>query len=376
MTNRSAWAEVSSENIEKNIRIIQKQVGEGVKVCAVVKADAYGHGLSGFVDTLSKRKFTEIAAVGKFRELIKVFAEVNPSEMDILLLGAAASDEIALALDKGEIVSRRSIFSIYNTDMLRRLDKVAEFAKVTLRVHIRIDIWDSGMGLSPKEFLDKQDMIMAMPHLDVCGLYTHLYSAYSGDLDEIGSELKRFDDMVRLITPAYREKLCIHALNSALIFSFPQYAYDMVRAGTAIYGLPCGENTGLKTLMRICAQVFDVSEVDAGIPLSYINKNDNSRKKRRIARIMLGYWDLPLLLTQKEVRVWIKGRLYMLADDVCMDNLCIDVSGDDDIRVGDKAVLFGEEGVMDTDILDRNGIDYVHGEWMCMTADRLEKIYI
>ena len=91
---------------------------------------------------------------------------------------------------------------------------------------------------------------------------------------------------------------------------------------------------------------------------------------------MLGYWDLPLLLTQKDVRIWIKGKLYEPADDVCMDNLCIDVSGDDEICVGDRAVLLGEEGIGAMDILARNGIDFVHGEWMCMTADRLEKIYI
>ena len=226
------------------------------------------------------------------------------------------------------------------------------------------------------DLINDLDMIMAMPHLEVCGLYTHLYTAYSDDLEEIASELERFDDMVKKIDPDHRRRLCIHALNSALIFRFPQYAYDMVRAGTALYGLPCNDGGRLKPLLRVCAQVFDVTEVDGGIPLSYINRSDNDRTKRRIARIMLGYWDMPLLLTHKEVRIWIKGKLYKLADDVCMDNLCIDVSGDEDIRVGDLAVILGEDGVKAVDILDRNGIDYVHGEWMCMTADRLEKIYI
>ena len=91
---------------------------------------------------------------------------------------------------------------------------------------------------------------------------------------------------------------------------------------------------------------------------------------------MLGYWDLPLLLTQKDVRIWIKGKLYEPADDVCMDNLCIDINREDDIQVGDLAVLLGEEGVKATDILERNNIDPVHAEWMCMTAERLEKVYI
>ena len=376
MTKRSAWVEVNSKNIEHNLNVIRDAIGKDIRVCAVVKANAYGHGLSGFVNTLYERKFTDIAAVGKFQELKKVFREVNPDDMDVLLLGAAAPEEIMVALDRGEIVTRRSIFSVYSQEMLRQLDEVASYARVTLRAHVRIDIWDSGMGISPEDFLKDQEQIMTMKHIEVCGLYTHLYTAYSDDLDEIGSELKRFDMMVRNIRPEYRQRLCIHALNSPLIFRFPQYAYDMVRAGTALYGLPCKDEGRLKPLMRICARIFDVSEVEGEIPLSYLKKDTCGSKRRRIARIMIGYWDLPLMMTQKEVKIWIKGKLYELADDVCMDNLCIDINREDDIQVGDLAVLLGEEGVKATDILERNNIDPVHAEWMCMTAERLEKVYI
>ena len=375
MMKRSSWAEVSSEAISNNIKVIREQVGAGVRVCAVVKADAYGHGLSGFVSTLSQHSFTDIVAVGKFSELIGIFSE-TPADMDILLLGAAEAEETAYALDKGEIEPVRSIFSVYNMDMLKRLDEVAAAAAVTLRVHIRIDIWDSGMGLSPEDFIKYRDKIMNMPHLEVCGLYVHMYTAYSDDLEEIESELKRFDEMVKKIEPEYRKRLCIHALNSSLIFSFPQYAYDMVRAGSALYGLSCGDGGRLKPLMRVCARIFDVREVDSGIPLSYLGGPGNGSARRRIARIMLGYWDMPLLLTCRDVKIWIKGRLYELADDICMDNLCIDISGSENIQVGDLAVVMGEEGVGAMEILDRNGIDHVHGEWMCMTADRLEKVYI
>ena len=101
--------------------------------------------------------------------------------------------------------------------------------------------------------------------------------------------------------------------------------------------------------------------------------NDGSR---RIARIMLGYWDSPLLLTQKEIRILIRGRLFHPADDICMDNLAVDVTGADDIQIGDEAVLLGDEGVTVDEILERNGIFYAHSEWLSMTAGRLEKVYL
>ena len=91
---------------------------------------------------------------------------------------------------------------------------------------------------------------------------------------------------------------------------------------------------------------------------------------------MFGYWDCPLLMTQENVSIRIRGKLFKPADEVCMDNLCVDITGADDIEVGDIAVLMGESGVTIGEILERNRIDYVHSEWMCMTAGRLEKVYI
>ena len=97
---------------------------------------------------------------------------------------------------------------------------------------------------------------------------------------------------------------------------------------------------------------------------------------RKIARMMIGYGDCPLLLTQKDVRVEIRGRSYPLADDVCMDNLCVDVTGSENIVPGDIAVLYGGRHVTADQIMERNGMQYVHSDWLCMTSWRLEKRYV
>ena|GEM_PF-4118858 len=376
MIHKGAWAEVSTEKIAHNFSVVKKQVGHGVKICAVVKADAYGHGLIGFARILAKQGLTGTIAVGKFHELLRLSVNKIGDNAEILLLGVAEMDELADALDSGEVIPRRSIFSAYNMEMLRKMDEVAAFGKVTLRVHIRIDIWDSGMGISPEEFHRHEDEIFSFSHLEVCGMYTHLYTAYSGDLEEIRSELETFKKLVDSVKPEYRKRLCVHALNSSLVFLFPEFAFDMVRIGSAMYGLSNVDGGRLQPVMRICARVFDVREVPAGIPLSYINKNDGEKGKRKIARVMLGYWDSPLMLTQKDVRVLINGKLYPPADEVCMDNLCIDVSGSDDVRSGDTVILLGEPGVRVDDILERCNIPSVHSEWLCMTAERLEKVYL
>lgn len=142
-----------------------------------------------------------------------------------------------------------------------------------------------------------------------------------------------------------------------------------------MYGLMCGDDGCLKPVMKICARIFDVREIDASTPLSYQHMGGDAGT-RKIARAMIGYCDCPLLLTQKDVRVRIRGKLFPLADEICMDNLCIDVTGSEDVSVGDTAVLLGEPGVTDDRIVQRNDMDYVHADWLSMTAERLEKVYL
>ena len=371
---KAAWAEISVDGLEHNLRIIRSGLRPGTAVCAVLKADAYGHGAAGIRKKLAKKGLVEMAAVGKMSELISLTRETGDDGMRVLLLGASKAAELEANLKKGNIRLERSVFSIFNMHQFRELNALGRKKGIRIHAHIRIDGWGTGMGLGFWEYLENEKELFSAKYVNVCGLYSHLYSSYSEDREETLWELKRFDAFVKRIHPDFRKRMTVHILNSALVFCFPEYAYDMVRVGTALYGLPCGGGGGLRPVLKICAEVFDVREVDMAAPLSY--KSPITAGRRKIARIMLGYWDCPLLLTQKDIRILIRDRLFCLADDPCMDNLCIDVTGSDDISVGDVAVILGEPGVFVEEILERNEIDYVHSEWMSMTAGRLEKVYL
>lgn len=375
MIHRSTWAEVSRESVKRNISIATEGLAPGTKVCGVVKADAYGHGLKGFVKMLTKDRMVDCVAVGKISELRKLMEIVIPREINILLLGNATADEIESDISNKLIDPNRAIFSVYSYEQLKRINQAAINCGIILKVHIRMDVWNSGMGFGPEEFLTRQDELFSLFNLRIMGLYTHLYTSYSENDVLIRDELDKFKAVVDRIEPEYRKLLTVHVLNSSLVFKFSEYAFDMVRLGTAMYGLPCGDGGKLIPAMKVCAIVFDVRDIPCSVPLSYHSEKE-CVINRRIARIMFGYWDSPLLLTQQNVLININGKLFKPADEVCMDNLCIDVTGDDTVKVGDTAVLMGAEGVEIQDILDRNHINYVHSEWMCMTATRLEKVYV
>ncbi len=375
--HKSAWAEIRTGNLKNNLAVIRSQLPPETAVCAVLKADAYGHGMTGLRNCLAENSLVDLVAVGKMSELVTLTEASLPGGPKTLLLGPTETDELKICLMKGKVDPDRTIFSVYSLRQFEELKALAEKLSFRLSVHIRVDGWNSGMGLGYEEFLQHADELLSAGSVDVCGLYSHLYTSYSGDLEGIRGELERFDAFVRRLRPEHRARLTVHILNSSLIFLFPQFHYDMVRTGTSMYGLPTYDGGRLRPIMRVCARVFDVREVSDDAPLCYESHGEKPHEgSRRIARIMLGYWDCPFLLTQKEIRILIRGRLFRPADDICMDNMAVDVTGADDIAVGDVAVLLGDEGVTLGETMERTGITIARSEWLCMTAGRLEKVLV
>lgn len=382
----SSWAEIDASAIRHNIAIIRHQVGEHAKICAVLKGNAYGHDLIKMKRFLVTEGIADMLAVGKAEELLTLCNEADMGDTELLLLGEAEAGEIEAAIMERKLDLSRVIFSIFTIRQFRDFQEVADRLDVKIRVHIRVDGWDSGMGLSYNEFLEKENELFSSEHINICGLYGHLYSSYYDGQDKTRSDLEEFDAFVKKISAAHRKQLIIHIMNSALIFKFPSFAYDMVRTGAAIYGLPCGDGGRLTSAMKICARIFCIKEISNSVPLSYqpvmslsgqiINEAADIPVKRRIARIMIGYGDCPYLLTQKDVRVVLKSKCYRLADVVCMDNLCVDITEDPSITHGDIAILLGTPGVTTQEIMERNGLFYVHSDWLCMTTERLKKIII
>ena len=372
--NKAAWVEISSEALAYNLNVVRSRLKKGTRICAVIKGNAYGHGLTGIKKLLSDRRLADMTAVGKPSELLRILKKTADDGCDVLLLGMSEADEVESLLKKAGDRSGRAVFSVYSIRHFRELNTLGIRLGKKIRVHIRVDIWDSGMGLGYSQFRDREEELFSAEGIDVCGLYGHLYSGYYEKGEETRRELQEFDDLVTGIRAEHRRQLTVHVMNSSLVFRFPEYSYDMVRVGTAMYGQMCGDGGCLKPVMKICTRIFDVREIDAVTPLSY--QHAGSSGTRKIARAMIGYCDCPLLLTLKDVRIRIRGQIYPLADDICMDNMCIDVTGSEDVSIGDTAVLLGEPGVTDDRIVLRNSLEYVHADWLSMTAERLEKIYI
>lgn len=364
-----SMAEISIRKLKNNILEIRNRLDGHTKLAAVLKADAYGHGAKEMASIIEKHGLADMLVFGKLEELRDVLEDTY--FLPLLVLGYSSIMEIGKYMKF--VWFERVVLSAYDIKYLRRLQKSAQICGVKARVHIRIDINNSGMGFSVEEFGRYQKEIFSYSDIKVEGLYAHFYSSYRQEKDKLEGELKEFHSFVCGLEPLLRKKLLIHIENSPLLFHYPQYQYDMVRIGTAMYGLPFDrKNYNLQPLLCIRGRIFAINEVKD--IASY--KESSERGIRKVAIIMFGYWDCPFLMTQKNIKVKIKGRLYPVLDEACMDNVCVDITGSTDVIIGDEAVFLGEEGVDVRDILERTGVDLVHSEYFCMTSGRLLKHYV
>lgn len=367
-----AWAEINLSRLSENVKRIGERIGENKKIGAVVKADAYGLGAAEMASALSQEPLVQMLIVGKLREARELAGAAG--DLPILVLDPIEIGQIRELEESSCKGSAQFIYSVYDEGFLRQLEKLGRESGRKFCVHIRADVSRNGMGIAPEKINGE---LFFFPHVRITGIYTHLYSSYGFDWEYSQRELRRFDQAVADIPEDIRKRLTVHAQNSALLFTHPDHDYNMVRSGTALYGLPCvpGEDFGLKPVLSVKARISDIVSVQAEAMRSY--KTGEENRTERIARCLLGYWDCPFLMTQQQIRVWSNGRLYPLSDEPCMDHSCIDAGKGSALKKGDEVVFLGDKrGVTVTELLERHGIELVHSERLYLLSKRLPKYYI
>jgi alanine racemase len=344
-THRPTWAEISSSAIAHNVRALKSVVGEA-SLCAVLKADAYGHGavnaakaaLAGGADAFG------VAIVDEGIELrdagitvpILILAEIPPSTIP-----DALSHDLTLTVGSPEGALSAA--------------KCAEESGRVHRVHVKVDTGMHRMGVAPEMLNDVIDTLAASSSIDLEGLYSHFAVAEgssAADRAFTRLQIERFDDIVTALDGRGTLPRVLHLANSAGTLGYPSARRSMVRPGLAIYGyLPESWLAGaleekgeyLETALTLRSRVVAVRRVAAGERPSY-GRRRSLDHDATIVTIPIGYADgYPRALFEGGAEVLIKGRRYPLAGNVTMDQLVVDV-GNADVALGDDVVLLGSDG--------------------------------
>lgn len=356
---RPSWVEVDLGAIADNVGALRDLVAPAA-VCAVVKADGYGHGDVPVAEA-ALAAGAEWIAVALLEEGIRL--REAGIEAPVLVLSEPDPSDAA------ELLHWRLTPTVYRREMI---DALGEAAMGVTGVHLKVNTGMHRVGAKPEEVANLVARIDRHPLLALGGVFTHFASSDEDD-GFTREQMERFDRATRGI-----EGPLVHMANTAGAILHPSSRRDLVRLGIGIYGLhPCDDTRSHVTLrpaMRIVSHVAFVQRLAAGERPSYGRRRELPTDAY-VATIPLGYADgLPRLLTDK-LEVLIRGKRRPLAGTVTMDQIIVDL-GDEEVGAGEEVVLLGsqreEEVTADEWSSHLGTISY---EVVCQIGPRLPRRY-
>ncbi|MGE5432600.1 MAG: alanine racemase [Syntrophomonadaceae bacterium] len=367
---RPTFAKINRTNLKLNFLNIKKKVKK-TKVMAVVKADAYGHGMIECVKTLLllDSKKPDYFAVALLEEAIE-FRKAG-FKSPVLVFAPVLKSEAA------DYLKYNVIPTVFTEEHLSYLRESGKNKKI--RVHVKID---TGMGRLGVSYADAAGFIKKIS-LDkkfvIDGIYTHFATSDESDKSYARLQLKRFKSIVDELKKENINYGLAHAANSGAILDMPDAYFDMVRPGISLYGYyPSPETTEsikLKPVMSLVTSITNIKEVGPGQSISY-GRKFIAKKKTRIGTASVGYADGYARGLSNKAEVIIKGKKYPQVGQVCMDRIMFDIGVNGNIKENDEVILLGKSGSSVITAADwakiLNTIPY---EITCNISKRVPRIY-
>jgi alanine racemase len=341
LATRPTWAEIDLDALAANFHAVRRLVGGEVKVMAVVKADAYGHGAVGCARRL--------AAAGA-----EWFAVALPEEG--IELRRAGVEQPILCLEgfwegqAGACLKYKLVPVIYRPDMAEAFEAAARAAGVVADVHVKIDTGVGRLGVRDGEAAAEfARALKNFAHLRVDGLMTHFASADEAARDSFTAEqLARFQSAQDLFRAAGHAPTFVDMANSAATFAHPATRGNMVRTGGVLYGLwrdvlqRQSEPPPLRPVLAVRSRIILLKWLAAGETLGY-GCTFEATRPTLVATLPIGYHDgYPRALSNRG-RVVVRGQFAPVVGRISMDLTLVDVTDVQGVRLGEQVTLIGAD---------------------------------
>ena len=371
LSTSRTWAEINLKSLEKNIEILRSQISNQTKFLAVVKANAYGHGLIEISKKLEQLKI-DMFGVATVEEALKL--RENQIKTPILVLGQSSPELFDLISDN-EIT-----ITIENIEIARNFSNFARNKKI--KIHIKIDTGMGRLGFfwpedekSKKKLSSEIKKISFFPGLKIEGIFTHL--AKTTDKHFTNNQIKKFKEAIEYLNNLGLKFNIIHACASSATLNYPSAHFDMCRFGLVMYGYESTENgnkngkLNLEPILKVKSKISAIRNLPKDSKIGY-DCTFTLKKDSKIAVVPVGYGDgFPRNLSNK-ANVKINGILCPIVGRVCMDMIMVDVSNVEEVNEGDVAVVFDEDLIEDD--VKKSGM-IIH-EILCGILPRVKRVYV
>jgi alanine racemase len=330
--SRPTRAEVDLGAMAHNLRRM-RGVAQGARLYAVVKADAYGHGLVPIARWLEQQGVDGLCvALAEEGLALRACGVTVP----ILVLSGAYGD----AHDR--VIGAHLTPVVYSLAQIRAFSRAASGKPVG--VHLKVDTGMGRLGVLPEELPELLEAMRGLPDIRLDGVMTHFSSADSDDA-VTRAQLARFQVALHTIRAAGFAPRLVHAANSAGTCRLPEARFDLVRVGLALYGVPPapGHGEDLRAVMSLRSEVLALRELPAGSAVGY-DQTYRTTRTSHIATVPIGYGDGLLRAASNRGAMLVRGRRCPIIGRISMDLTTLDVTEVPDCAVGDEVIVIGRQG--------------------------------
>ena len=339
------WVEIDLAALRRNARVVRDRIGKA-ELLAVVKANAYGHGMLGVAPALAHD--VQLFGVANLEEAMALRAAVAHP---IIILGPA------LPAERAEIAARQFIPTVSTLEEANAFDRIALSEKIP--INFKVDTGMGRMGAPEGEALNLFRRIASLPNLAIHSVSTHM-PVSNEDAEYTRDQLRRFGRIVKEFRSEIPGHYKAHVLQSAGTLAFADPPFDIVRAGIILYGIsPLPEYQNLvEPVMTWKTRIGLIRDVPKGSSISY-GRTYITPRPMRVATLTAGYADgYPRHLSNRNAAVLVRGQRCLVLGRVTMDLIVVDVSALAQVEVGDEVVLMGRQGdseVSCAELADRAG---------------------
>lgn len=364
------FAEINLDAIEHNFTQLKNCTPDATKLCAVIKADGYGHGAVTLAQLLrDKADYFAVATADEAIELRNAKIS-NP----ILILSYTHPDDYE-ALIRNDIS-----LTVYQLSCAEKINNAAKKLNKKALVHIAVDTGMTRIGFAPDdEAVNAIKSISELKNIEIQGIFSHYACADMRDKAVSEIQKKRFNDFVAKCNGTGVSFPIEHLCNSAGISEFSEH-FDMVRMGISLYGLyPSDEvdksKVNLIPAMTFKSHIINIKDVPAGEGISY-GHTYKTTETRKIATVAAGYADGYPRALSNTGRVIVNGCYAPVVGRVCMDQFMIDVTDIPDVKIDDEVILFGTDGKLSVtaEEIGEKSMSFNY-EVVCSVARRCPRVY-
>lgn len=366
-TATGAWIEVDLNAIAANISAVRDWVGPRTDVMAVVKANAYGHGL---VPAARAALKGGAAALGVARLEEGLRLRSAGIGAPVVVLGCALPEQAEALVRAG--LSQ----TVSDIGLARALSQASLALDKPARVHLKIDTGMGRVGVHPEDAPALGGKIVSLPGLTLEGIATHIPWDEAVDMPRAEAQIARFKACLQALglRPRWR-----HAANSVITARMPHAHLDLVRVGLLTYGIPPADGAphiGLRPALSIKARLVQIRSMQPGQTVSYGGTFTVTRPSR-LAVVPIGYADGYARSLSNRAQMLIRGQRCPVVGRICMDQTVVDVTGVPGAAVGDEVIALGRAGGDEISVWElANLADSITHEVVSRLSRRLPRVFI